>query len=126
MRVCKKDGKWYTLDNRRLWVFRNLDIFSITTTLFLFLFKLSPFQCFDESRVMDVGWETINSTTSKENQTKKGVFCGTEQTSVKSRELSFEHLWIYYILGNDIENIPNTFAGVKMLMGRITHISNSS
>lgn len=25
MRVCKKDGKWYTLDNRRLWVFRKLE-----------------------------------------------------------------------------------------------------
>lgn len=25
MRVCMKNGKWYTLDNRRLWVFRRLE-----------------------------------------------------------------------------------------------------
>ncbi|XP_056022114.1 uncharacterized protein LOC130054980 [Ostrea edulis] len=25
MRVCLKDGKWYTLDNRRLWVFKRLE-----------------------------------------------------------------------------------------------------
>lgn len=25
IRVCKKDGKWYTLDNRRLWVFKRLE-----------------------------------------------------------------------------------------------------
>jgi hypothetical protein len=25
MRVCKKDGKWYSLDNRRLWVFKKLE-----------------------------------------------------------------------------------------------------
>lgn len=25
MRVCKKDGKWYSLNNRRLWVFRKLE-----------------------------------------------------------------------------------------------------
>ena len=31
-------------------------------------------------------------------------FTGPEQISVKSRELSFEHLWIYYILSNDKEN----------------------
>ena len=30
----------------------------------------------------------------------------------KSRELSFEHLWIYYILNNDKDNIPNAFSGV--------------
>lgn len=25
IRVCKKDGKWYTADNRRLWLFKNLE-----------------------------------------------------------------------------------------------------
>uniref|UniRef100_A0A8W8KB38 Uncharacterized protein n=1 Tax=Magallana gigas TaxID=29159 RepID=A0A8W8KB38_MAGGI len=25
MRVCMKNGKWFTLDNRRLWVFRGLE-----------------------------------------------------------------------------------------------------
>jgi hypothetical protein len=25
MKVCKKDGKWYSLDNRRLWVFKRLE-----------------------------------------------------------------------------------------------------
>uniref|UniRef100_K1RBK9 Uncharacterized protein n=1 Tax=Magallana gigas TaxID=29159 RepID=K1RBK9_MAGGI len=44
-----------------------------------------------------------------------GGLPGTEQISVKSRELSFEHLWIYYILSNDKENIPNTFAGMNMI-----------
>lgn len=24
--VCRKDGKWFTLDNRRLWVFRQLEM----------------------------------------------------------------------------------------------------
>lgn len=28
--VCRKDGKWFTLDNRRLWVFRQLEITSPT------------------------------------------------------------------------------------------------
>lgn len=26
MRVCKKDGKWYILDNCWLWVFRKLEV----------------------------------------------------------------------------------------------------
>lgn len=25
MRVCMKNGKWFTLDNRRLWIFRRLE-----------------------------------------------------------------------------------------------------
>ena len=25
IRICKKNGKWYTLDNRRLWVFKKLE-----------------------------------------------------------------------------------------------------
>lgn len=33
----------------------------------------------------------------------------------ESRELSFEDLWIYYVLSDDKENIPNTFAGMKQL-----------
>ena len=54
-----------------------------------------------------VFWEYYpNTYTSARN------FTGTEQISVKSRELSIEHLWIYYILSNDKENIPDTFAGV--------------
>lgn len=33
----------------------------------------------------------------------------------KSRKLSFEHLWVYYILSSDKENIPITFAGVQQV-----------
>ena len=40
-------------------------------------------------------------------------FTGTKQIALKSRELLFEHLWIYYILSNDKENTPNTFVGVS-------------
>lgn len=39
-------------------------------------------------------------------------FTGTEQLFGKSREHLFENLWIYYILSNDKENIPNKFAVV--------------
>lgn len=37
-------------------------------------------------------------------------FTGTEKISGKYRERSFEYRWIYYLLSNDKEKIPNTFA----------------
>ena len=63
IRVCQKNERWYTLDNRRLWVFKRLE---------------------EERRITDIEVDTVSSSllTAKKFSTKNGG------VSVKIRSFS--------------------------------------
>lgn len=54
--VCHKDGKWFTLDNRRLWVFRQLEMKG----------KLSRISVYVSDSVPECKYNTKNGGTSVE------------------------------------------------------------
>ena len=54
--VCKKDGKWFTLDNRRLWVFRQLEAKGL----------LSSISVFESDSIPECKYNTMNGGTSVE------------------------------------------------------------
>ena len=54
--VCKKDGKWFTLDNRRLWVFRQLEAKGL----------LSSISVFESDSIPECKYNTKNGGTSVE------------------------------------------------------------
>ena len=53
IRVCQKNGRWYTLDNRRLWIFKRLE---------------------EEGRITDIEVDTVSSglLTAEKFTTKNG------------------------------------------------------
>ena len=54
--VCRRDGKWFTLDNRRLWVFRQLEAKGL----------LSSISVFESDSIPECKYNTTNGGTSVE------------------------------------------------------------
>lgn len=54
--VCRKDGKWFTLDNRRLWVFRQLEMKG----------RLSRISVYESDSIPEFKYTTKNGGTSVE------------------------------------------------------------